>query len=193
MTCQVWSYSLIGFAWKHKTLCNSWNTKHFTIACLLLLVNLPAWRGILRNSEQEIILHTIEQLTKYAVLGIQFWSLKNTVVIRICKNLSNFLFLSKRFKAITVCWCKQPTSNSFQTCLYCIYLFRQYDRSIIILLTNDLANIYSEISKVRLILWMVYTCNVKGLEEVETLGRNECTLHPWPRSPVMSDCIRPYQ
>ena len=33
---------------------------------------------------------------------------------------------------------------------------------------------------------MVYTCNVKGLEDVEKLGRNECTLHRWPRSPVTS-------
>ena len=43
-----------------------------------------------------------------------------------------------------------------------------------------------------MILWMAYTCNVKGLEEVEKLGRNECTLHRWPRSPVMSGCSRPY-
>ena len=36
---------------------------------------------------------------------------------------------------------------------------------------------------------MVYvyiaTFNVKRLEEVEELGRNECTLHRWPSSPVM--------
>ena len=36
-------------------------------------------------------------------------------------------------------------------------------------------------------------CNVKGLEEVENLGRNECTLHRLPRSPVMSDGSRPCQ
>ena len=35
-----------------------------------------------------------------------------------------------------------------------------------------------------MILWMVYTCNVKGLEEVEKLGRNECTLHCWRISPA---------
>ena len=40
---------------------------------------------------------------------------------------------------------------------------------------------------------MVYTCNVKGLEEAEKLGRNECNLHCLPRSPVTSDCSRPYQ
>ena len=33
-----------------------------------------------------------------------------------------------------------PTSNSFQTYLYCVYLFQLYDKSIIILLTNDLTN-----------------------------------------------------
>ena len=36
---------------------------------------------------------------------------------------------------------------------------------------------------------MVYTCIVKGLEEVEKLGRNECTLHRWPRLSVMSDSV----
>ena len=129
------------------------------------------------------------------VLEIHSRSLKYTAVIRICKYFSNFPF--KRYKVIrrlaTVCWCKQSISNSFQTCLYCIYLLRLYDKSIIILLTNDLANICSEISKIWLIIWMAYTCNVKGLEEVEKLGRNECTLNRWPRSPVTSDCSRPYQ
>ena len=129
------------------------------------------------------------------VLEIHFRSWKYTAVIRIHKNLSNFPF--KRYKVIkwlaTVCWSKQSTSNNFQMCLYCIYLLKLYDKSIIILLTNDLTNICSEISKIRLILWMAYTCNVKGLEEVEKLGRNECTLNRWPRSPVTSDCSRPYQ
>ena len=64
-------------------------------------------------------------------------------------------------------------------------------KSIIILLKNDLTNICSKISKIRLILSMVYTCNVKGLEEVEKLGRNECTLHRCSRSQVMSNCSRP--
>ena len=129
------------------------------------------------------------------VLEIHFRSLKYTAVIRIRKNLSNFPF--KRYEAIrrlaTVCWCKQSTSNSFQTCLYCIYLLKLYDKSIIILLANDLTNICSEISKIRLILWMYFTWNKKGLEEVEKLSRNECTLSRWPRSPVMSDCSRPYR
>ena len=40
---------------------------------------------------------------------------------------------------------------------------------------------------------MVSTCNVKGLEEVEKLSRNECSLHRRPRSSEMSDYIRPYQ
>ena len=65
-------------------------------------------------------------------------------------------FLYKRYKAITVCWCNQPTSKNFQTCLYCIYLFKLYHRSIITLLANKLTNIWSEIIKLRLILWMVY-------------------------------------
>ena len=42
-------------------------------------------------------------------------------------------------------------------------------------------------------LGIVYTYNVKGFKEAEKLGKNECTLHHWTRSPVMSDCSRPYQ
>ena len=53
----------------------------------------------------------------------------------------------------------------------CMYLLKLYKKSIIVLLTNVLVNICSEISKIWLILWMVYACKVKGLEEVETLGR----------------------
>ena len=34
---------------------------------------------------------------------------------------------------------------------------------------------------------------MNGLEEVELLGKNECTLHRWPRSPVINDSSRPYQ
>ena len=77
----------------------------------------PEYRG---NSEQKIILQTIKQLIQYTVLEILFQSLKYMAVIRIHKNLSNFPSLSKQYKAIKVRWCKQPTSNSFQTCLYCI-------------------------------------------------------------------------
>ena len=91
----------------------------------------------------------------------------------------NFSFLPKWYKVITVCRCKQLISNSFWACLYCMYLFLLYDLSIIILLTNNfiilltncwqilLTNICSEISKIRLILWMVYTCNVKGVEQIK--------------------------
>ena len=99
----------------------------------------------------------------------------------------------KQYKEITVYWCKQPTSKSFQMCLWCIYLLKLYYKSVIILLTNNLTNIWSEISKIRQILWMVYTCNVKGLEDVEKLGRNGCTLHRWPRSLEMSNYIGPYK
>ena len=51
---------------------------------------------------------------KYTVLGIQFWPLKYTNVIRIHKNLSNFPFLTQAITRIVI-WSKQPTSNSFQT------------------------------------------------------------------------------
>ena len=56
-------------------------------------------------------------------------------------------------KAIAVCWCKQPTSNNFQTRLYWIF-FKLYIKSIIILLANDLNNILGEKSKTRLILYL---------------------------------------
>ena len=85
-------------------------------------------------------------LIQHTVLEIQFRSLKYTAVIRIRKSMSNFPFLSKRYKAITVCQCKQTTSNSFQVCLYCIYLLKLNDKSIISL-TDISANICSEIAK----------------------------------------------
>ena len=45
------------------------------------------------------LLQTTEQLMQYMVLGIHFRSLKYTTAIRIRKNLSNFPFLTKRYKA----------------------------------------------------------------------------------------------
>ena len=58
-----------------------------------------------------------------------------------------------------------------------MYLLKLCAKLIIILLTNDLTNICSEISKIRLILWMDSACKVNRLEEVEKLSRNECNLH----------------
>ena len=48
-------------------------------------------------------------------LEIHFRSLKHTTVVRIRKNLETFHSYASDNKAITVCWCKKPTSNSFQT------------------------------------------------------------------------------
>ena len=112
--------------------------------------------------------------THHSTADTQFYNTqfyKHTTVIRIRKHLNNFPFLSKRYKAIAVCWCKQPTSKSVQMCLYCMYLLKLYEKIIIILLTNVLVNIGSEIRKIQFILWMVYTYNAKGLEKVEKMGR----------------------
>ena len=78
-----------------------------------------------------------------------------------------------------------------------VYIYSSYDKSIITLLTNVLVNICSE-NKQNSIDFMSgwrkgWKWNMKGLEEVEKLGRNECALHCSPKSPVMSDCSRPYQ
>ena len=110
------------------------------------------------------------------VLKIQFHSVKFTVATRMGNNFEQLFIFFKRYKAIAVCWCKQPISNSFQACLYSTYLFKLYCKSFMILPVNDFTNICREIRKIRLILWMAHTCNMKGLEEVETLGRNKCTL-----------------
>ena len=76
---------------------------HNALQLPVLLDFIPALSGILGNSEQTIILQTIKQLIQFTVLEIQFWSLKYMVVIRMRNNLSNFPFLSKQYKAITVC------------------------------------------------------------------------------------------
>ena len=113
------------------------------------------------------------------------------VVTRLRKK--NFSFLSRRHKVVKACWCKQPTSRSFQTCLYCIYLFKMYDKSVIISPTNNWTNIWSDIRNICFILQIDYTCNLKGLEEIEKFSRSEWPLHRWPRSVEMSDYTRPYK
>ena len=47
-----------------------------------------------------------------------------------------------------------------------------YDIPIIMLLTNTITNFYDVMSKSRVILWVVYTFSLKGLEEVEKMVRN---------------------
>ena len=47
-------------------------------------------------------------------------------------------------------------------------------------MTNNLTNIYSEISKIRLILGMVCTCNVKNLEmEPKYPTKSDVQLNPY--------------
>ena len=136
----------------------AWNTKRFEIACVLqncwhnyqllrfrerqnalklpvfffsflcLVQPYPEYWGI---RSKKFFLQTVEQLIQYIVLEILFWYLKYNVVIKMCKILSNFPFLSKRYKVIAVCWCKQSTPNSFQTWLY--ILTQMYDKSVILL------------------------------------------------------------
>ena len=97
---KIWKIS--GFIFRQCLFAFTWNAKRFVIACVFLLVILPALSGLSGNPEQKIILQTIEQLTQYTVSGIQFRYLKYTVVIRIRKNLINFPFPSKRYKTISV-------------------------------------------------------------------------------------------
>ena len=61
--------------------------------------------------------------------------------------------------------------------LYCMYLFKFYDILIILLLANNLTNIYSKISIIRFVLWMASTCKVKGLEEVGKMGKKESEVN----------------
>ena len=47
----------------------------------------------------------------------------------------------------------------------------------IFFLKNNLINICSEITKIRMNLWMIYACNMKGLEKVEKMVRTWMYLH----------------
>ena len=123
---------------------------------------LPFLSRISGNSEKKIVFQAIEKLLQSTVSEIHFLSLRY-MITRISKNFEQLSISIQAIQGSSVLvWCKQLTSKSFQTSLYCVYLLKLYDKWIIILLTNDLTNIFSEISKILLILSMVYTCNVKG-------------------------------
>ena len=54
-----------------------------------------------------------------------------------------------------------------------MYDFEMYDIPVIMLLTNNITNFFgSKMSKNRVILRVVCTCNLEGLEEVEKMARN---------------------
>ena len=38
-------------------------------------------------------------------------------------------------------------------------------------------------------LWMAYTCNEVGLEDVEKMGNGGCTSYSWPRSSDIWDFV----
>ena len=87
------------------------------------------------------------------------------------KISAKFSFPSNRYKAITAFYVNKPLQKVF-LCVHTLYLFKLNDIPIIMALTNNTINFCSEISKIRMILRVVYTCNVKGLQEVEKMGRN---------------------
>ena len=115
------------------------------------------------------------------------------LVLKTYKNLEIFHSYPSDNKARTVCWCKQPTSNSFQT-LQTVYTYSICTIDQLLSCWEKCFSQYLQQNKQNLIDFMngLYL-QCEGLEEVEKLGRNECTLHRWRRSPVMSDCSRPYQ
>ena len=146
------------------------NAQHFPVACVLLflLFNfLPALSRISGNSKQKVVLQISEQPIQYTSFRDSFPALK--VHRYDCyQDRQEFEQFSIPIQApnntwrFTVCWCKQLSSISLKTCLYCMYLVKLYDKSIIILLTCDLTNVCSEISKIRLILLYLLCERVGG-------------------------------
>ena len=61
-----------------------------------------------------------------------------------------------------VCGREQSTSKHFKAYSYFIYLFKLYDLLIIMLLTNDLIRICSEINKIQLIFELPIPAMWKG-------------------------------
>ena len=101
------------------------------------------------------------------VLEVQFRSVKYTVITRIRKNCEQLLIPVQAIQGdysllMQTTHVKRIISNSFQMGFDCVYLFRLFDKSIIISLTDDSTNICSEISKIWLILWKVCTWNMKA-------------------------------
>ena len=60
-------------------------------------------------------------------------------------------------QAIAVVYEIKPLQNPFKRIQHCIYLFKLYGMSIILLLKNNLINICSKISTTGMNLCMVYT------------------------------------
>ena len=63
---------------------------------------------------------------------------------------------------IYVCGREQSTSKYFKSYSYFIYLFKLYDLLIIMLLTNNLIRICSEINKIQLIFELLIPAMWKG-------------------------------
>ena len=78
------------------------------------------------------------------------------------KTSNNIPFPFKRCKRLHWVDENKPLQKAFWCIYHDLYLFKLYGISIILLLTNSLANICSEISEIWLNLWMVYTWILKS-------------------------------
>ena len=71
------------------------------------------------------------------------------------------------------------------------YTYSTY--SIVLLLKNNLTNISSKISKIKMSLWMACTCNMKSSGgKYERWEEGECTLRHWPKSWEICGCTTPF-
>ena len=101
-------------------------------------------------------------------LEIQSRSLKQMAITRIHKNLSYSPFPQGEISVLMYSY------NPLQTALkhLKLYILAQIVWEISYYIADKcLVSICSKISEIWLILWMVYACSVKGLEEVEKLSR----------------------
>ena len=63
---------------------------------------------------------------QYTVLEFQFRSVKYTVVTRLRKNFEQLFIPIQAIHGDYSVWSEQPTSQSFQTCLYYAYTYSNY-------------------------------------------------------------------
>ena len=111
------------------------------------------------------------QLDKqYTVLEFQFRSVKCTVVTRSPKNFEQLFIPIQVMQGRSQC---ADLNNHFKKfsnvfILYSYTYSNWNDKSVIILLKNSLTKIWSKVSKIRLILWMVHTSVWKGWRKLES-------------------------
>lgn len=111
-------------------------------------------------------------LLQCTVLEVQVWFGKCRTVTRMKKVSSNFSFHYRWSRKLQCADVNKPLQKVYKRIYHYIHLLKLCNISIILLLANNLTNIYNEISKTQMNLWLAYLAMRTGSRKLKRWGED---------------------